>query len=335
MIYGVKELKEKGRNSGKPEEATGVEVENTDLLINQMNSIILEYIAPRTVPQVVIKSIPGFKLGPVILIRIKRSATGPHAVWMDKKALFYIRSSNSSDPMDVDEIRMSFTMAKTLTENMRDFRQERISKIISGNTPVPLIESPKLVMHFLPYEAFDPTTKKNYTEKFATDYYELRPYPCGSLEPRYNFDGFLVYCSKHGSHKSVAYSQCFEEGNIEMVVTDFIQTNGSKFIHNGFDVNLMRSAMNSMKRIISIGINAPVIIFISVLGVRGFSIDMGPAYGNEHHPIEHNNLLLSEVIVKDLNESETDFLKTPIDTIWRACGYPRNMRLDEDGRRIN
>ncbi|MEW5913052.1 MAG: ATP-binding protein [Thermodesulfobacteriota bacterium] len=336
ILYGVKEGKDKGRNSGKIEKVIGVSVENVDQKILQIKDIVNDLIEPRIIPQMLIKGVEGFELGPVLLIRVNRSATGPHAVWMDKKALFYVRSSNSTDLMDVDEIRMSFTMAKMLVDNIKYFRQERINKIINRDTPVQLMAGPKMVIHVLPYEAFDLTSRNDYTESFSRNYSKLMPYTCGNPEPRYNFDGFLIPCREKDSRASTAYCQCFESGNLEVVLTDFVyNSNGNNLLRTNFDIPLIQNTKKCIDRIISLGINAPIVVFISLLGVKGYSIDLGPRFGNQLDIIEHNNLLLREIVVRDLKESTTNILKTPIDTIWRACGFPRNMHYDEDGNRMN
>jgi hypothetical protein len=336
IVYGILESQEDGRNSGKIEKIIGVADKNIDQTILQIKDLVNDLIEPRIVPQVLIKGVEGFESGPVLLIRVTRSATNPHAVWMDKKALFYVRSSNSTDLMDVDEIRMSFTMAKMLVDNIKDFRQERINKIINRDTPVQLIAGPKMVIHVLPYEAFALTSRNDYTESFSRNYSELMPYTCVNPEPRYNFDGFLIPCREKDSRDSTAYCQCFESGNLEVVLTDFVYTsNGSNLLRTDFEIPLIQSTKKCIKRIISLGINAPVVVFISLLGVNGYSIDLGPRFGNQLDIIEHNNLLLREIVVRDLKESVISILKTPIDTIWRACGFPRNMHYDEDGIKTN
>jgi len=68
---------------------------------------------------------------------------------------FYSRNSAGKYPLDVSEICALFALSETTTERIRNFRLERLSKIISGETQVALDEAPKTVLHIIPFGAFD------------------------------------------------------------------------------------------------------------------------------------------------------------------------------------
>jgi len=340
IIYGVSEEREEienGRIPGRPGEITGVQTDDSDELIRQIKDIILNNIEPRIVPQVVARAIHGFDLGPVIVIRVRRSATGPHAVWMDKKALFYVRSSNSTDLMDVNEIRMSFTMKESLLDRMKAFRQERIEKITANDTPTPLSSGAKLVLHILPVESFDPLAHKNLVSQFSTNWHELIPVGYDGADSRFNFEGFLVHYSSQAGGPSLAYCQCFEAGPIELAFADIALTHQDKtYINRDFDQDLVLNAKKYLTRLQQMQVSFPIVFILSFLFVRNHRLHVVDRLGrNAGDSINHDHLLLSEIFVNSSTEKPSAFLKPAIDSIWRACGFARNMNYDEDGNKIN
>ena len=56
--------------------------------------------------------------------------------------------------MDVQEIRSAFALSEDLPERIRKFRDERVSRVLAGDTPVRLDAGPKIVLHVVPIAAF-------------------------------------------------------------------------------------------------------------------------------------------------------------------------------------
>jgi hypothetical protein len=91
----------------------------------------------------------------VVLLRVPWSWAQPHMVRMDHVNRFYYRHSAGKDIMNVNRLRASFAMTTRLEEQIRSYRQERVSLIrqsISGHlTPPP---GPTVIMHVVPFESF-------------------------------------------------------------------------------------------------------------------------------------------------------------------------------------
>lgn len=337
IIYGVSEEREEienGRIPGRPGEITGVQTDDPDGLIRQIKDIILNNIEPRIVPQVVARCIPGFAPNPVIVIRIKRSATGPHAVWMDKKALFYVRSSNSTDLMDVNEIRMSFTMKESLLDRMKAFRQERIDKIIAGDTPIPVHSGAKLVLHVLPVETFDPISRQNILDdSYSTGWKYLIPNKdLSSANYRFNFDGLLVHHTESNEGITPVYCQLFDDGKTEVVDTKITYEN---YIYRTFDKNIISNTKQYLAHLSAKGVSCPVFIMISFLSVRNHHIYLDLGFDRSAgKPIDRDNLLFPEVLVNSFDEDTEVLLRPALDSFWRSCGFAKNLNYNENNERI-
>lgn len=122
---------------GIPVELPGIEIASVDREILRLEHVLLNGLEPR---------VPRPELGPVevatgryvLIIRIPRSWVGPHRV--QKNSKFYARTSAGRYELDVGELRAAFTASEAIPTRIRDFRTERLARIHSRETPVPLIE---------------------------------------------------------------------------------------------------------------------------------------------------------------------------------------------------
>ncbi len=96
--------------------------------------------------------------GHVLLVRVPRSYNPPHRIVRVGKGQnrFWSRSSAGKYEPNVDELRTLFTLAPQLTDRIRDFRFNRIARIVAGDAPVQLLDKSCLIIHIVPFSAFDP-----------------------------------------------------------------------------------------------------------------------------------------------------------------------------------
>lgn len=135
--------------------------------------------------------------------------------------------------MDVDEVRRAFVLSESVTDRIRAFRAERLGRVVSGETPVPIKGIGKVVLHVVPISAFDspasvvdldirqPPLNERLLLPISVisgsgDELEanLLDYP-KDFWPRYNFDGML--CDFQVGRADSGYVQLFRTGIIEAV----------------------------------------------------------------------------------------------------------------------
>ena len=105
IIYGVIE----NRKSGKPEKAEGIEIDNVDQNILQLEQIIRDGIEPNIPSSALnIKEIQLKNSKYVLIIRISRSWISPHRVSFKAWDRFYTRSTNGKYRFDIQELRAAF-----------------------------------------------------------------------------------------------------------------------------------------------------------------------------------------------------------------------------------
>jgi hypothetical protein len=88
---------------------------------------------------------------------------------------------------------------------MRDFRLNRIAQIAAGDTPVPLSEGACLVVHVIPFSAFDLRAPLSLQSALAGQNWQKFSHT-QPITRRINFDGFFTLTdvvagnSKYGNY---------------------------------------------------------------------------------------------------------------------------------------
>src|SRR4029079_9842290 len=131
LIIGMAEDK------GVPTELIGLDMDDLDAEKNRLDHIIQNGIQPRLIPG---HQIHGVTLNQssriAIVIRVRKSLTMPHMVTFKNTSKFYSRNWHGKYQLDVGEIRNLFLMSETAIDTVRNFRTERLSKIIAEETPI-------------------------------------------------------------------------------------------------------------------------------------------------------------------------------------------------------
>jgi Schlafen, AlbA_2 len=333
ILYGVRERRDgDGKPTGIPESADGLNGVNADSEILRLESIIRSSLAPR-VPGFRSKSIDGFSNGSVLVLWIPKSWSGPHMVTYKNHSRFYSRSSNGKYAMDVSEIRSGFALSEDVPEKIRDFRDQRISKIITNDTPVPVLELPKIVLHLVPMSSLTGAQQFHVAEIY-TRRQQLEPVSFESTSHRVNFDGVVIFRIDADSPRCDAYVQAFRNGTIEAIETaEFEEANGKKFILSlAFEKNLISATTRFLKLQANLGIPPPIFVMISLLGVKGFTMRTNdPHQSVRTTPIDRDVLLLPEIIVEEFDQEPSSLLRPVFDAVWQAAGFLRSAYYDANG----
>ena len=330
LIYGILE----DRDTGIPKTLEGLTIENVDQEISRLDSIIRDGIEPRILGTI-IKPVKLSNSKTALIIRVPKSWISPHRVSFKGHDKFYSRSTNGKYPLDVAELRIAFNLSGTITERIRKFREDRISKIFANETPVPFYDTAKIVLHLIPIISFNPAQSYE-INKIASHPEKMRPIYSSGWNHRYNFDGFLTY-SDGREEKSHSYVQLFKNGIIEAVeglLLEPTHKQGKLLIPIiAYEKELIKSLPDYLSVLKTLNVELPVFIFISLLGVKGYSMDVGRRrFGiDDVHTIDRDILLLPEIVIEDYEVSAKDILRPCFDSIWNACGFPRSLNYNDAG----
>jgi hypothetical protein len=331
LIIGISE------NDGIPGSLVGIEVLNKDENLLRLENMIRDGIEPR-LPSINIRQVDLSSSKTVIIVRIGNSWLSPHRVTFKGHDKFYSRSSNGKYALDVSELRTAFTLADSFAEKIRRFREERVSRILADETPVPFSRDPKIVLHLIPFASLK-SGEKIEIHKISANPGMLPPICSTGWDGRYNLDGYVTY-SYIATEKADAYTQLYRNGIVEAVNGNLIRKDvqGVRRIPNvAFENKLIESLGAYLRIYRDIEIQPPVILFLTLLGVRGCTLHVDEFL----HPffrasaIDRDIVLLPEVIIEDLAAGSDQLLKPCFDAVWNACGYAGSANYDpKSGQRL-
>ncbi len=332
LIFGI----EQDNQTGAPKSLIGIEIENIDKEKTRLDNVIRDGVEPRILATK-IHPIPLNNSRYAILIRIQKSWNGPHRIKANSK--FYARNSSGKYEMDVDELRVAFNLAETLTERIKNFRADRVAKILADETPVPLLPFPKIILHLIPVNAFNPTQKYD-INSIASNAYDRLPLLYKSVQNyRYNLEGLFTF-SDNEKGKLSAYTQLYRNGIIEAVDALFlhpreINNTKVKVIPDAIEERLIKATYAYLKLLSELTVEPPIFIFLSFFGVKNYKMTYKNAHFMEESlPIDRDLLLLPEGIVEYYGNKIQNNLKALFDLLWNACGCEGSLNYDEDGNRI-
>jgi len=324
--------------NGIPTEIQGLETDNVDKEKLRLDQLIRDGI-DQSIPSINIKDIRLSNGKIVFLIRVVQSWISPHRVTLGGHNEFYSRNSAGKYRLDVDELRIAFTLSETIKTKIMDFRVERISRILSNDTPIQLIENPKVILHLIPLSSFGRVQSIDLKKASSNPVRNLNPIYGTAEDWRYNFDGYLTYCRFDEGFRS--YVQLYRNGIIEAVEAALIRPGEKNLIrHITFEEKLIESVTRYLNTLKSLDINPPIFIFLTLLGVRGYTMEIRNhqfLYDDETlHKIDKDILFLPEIVIENFdNDIPMLMKKICFDAIWNACGFEKSLNYDENNKRIS
>lgn len=325
LILGIKE------NDGIPTDICGITTTDLDAEVRRLDQMILNNITPR-IPGYRIRAISMENGKTVVMVRVPKSWNGPHMVEIGGTQRFYSRKANSKYLLSVDEIRSQFLLSESTNERIRQFRMERLGNIVAGDIPSPLQENqPRVVVHVLPLSSFSSNVQYPLDDlEYNTDL--LRPLALVRSNRWYNLDGLVVQ-SWH-KDKPAGYIVLYTSGKIEEVDT---YLTGREYHENMINVYMLEKCMlESVSRHLAIyqklGIESPIVVMLSLLGVRGIELSASGSPPFSTKPIDRDNLIIPEVVLPNNQADVVAYLRPIFDAIWRSGGWRKSETFSDDGK---
>ena len=269
----------------------------------------------------------------LILTYIPKSFNPPHVVNYQGHWKFYSRNSKGKYPMDLGEVRNSISLSDSLSDKIRNFQLERISRIISNDISIPLVDDPKMIVHLIPLISFDKGSRIDLSS-YVDNYSKLKPLFDSASFQRFNLDGLIVYSATSDHLTSDAYSILFHNGIIESLngrVLSFYGRNKKAFPIRAIQEGLFNHVESYLEQLNSLGIFSPIVLYVTFLGIKGYSFDSNDPFFYVGQPVDRENLFLPEVIINDYEENISKILRPVLDSLWQSFGYSKCRDYDENG----
>jgi hypothetical protein len=325
LVFGMDEV------GGLPTQIVGVQVADLDLEIRRLDSILAAGLSPRI--RYAMRTVMTAAGERVLVLRIERSWAGPHRVVFQQQDKFYGRNSAGKYPLDVNELRAAFTLSSVATERIRAFRTDRIIALSNNQTPLPFMDSPKVVFHCIPLDAFAGTAQYNVLPLYNNPV-PLSPMGTTTWDRRLNLDGVLAFGTQQ---PCVSYTQLYRNGTIEVVQGRILahEYEGRMVIPSvTYERYILEYLPRCFNLLQTIGANVPAVVALTLLKTKGLYMGVRNLWDQPGYPIDSESLVLPDVIVDSFATPPNHVLRPLFDLIWNACGLPSSDNFDGNGNWI-
>lgn len=331
IIYGISENNENGKNTGIPKEIVGLALGNADQEIIRLGQCIQASIKPALhgcQVECVEDKANGKK---VVVISIAQSWSPPHMVSVKGSTKFFTRSDRSKSQMDFTEIKRAFLGSEAFEQKLRNFRSERLGKIIAGDSGFNFEPKAALVCHLIPFSKF--LSGENFSiAQLQNGLQQLPPPSAAGYSPGVNLDG--AYNKSIEDGKITSYVQTFRSGAIEAVDLQILNHSKTEklFASPSCEKEIFRFFDSAVSYLNRLEQEPPFVFFLSLVNVRGYS-----ASGRVSNPffrqtfIDRDHVVLPEQVLEDLDLPGQQALKPSIDSIWNALGKESCCHYNEKG----
>jgi hypothetical protein len=316
ILIGIEE------DSGLHTNIVGVAAD-LDAEMLRLESLLRDRLEPRVLGVRMI-AVPLTNGRHVLVIRVPKSWTRPHAVLQNKSRLIFARNSAGVHEASVDEMRLMFNAGADLWEQAHAFQRERMKLIHGGAGPLSNLSlDARIALHIVPFSAFSAPASVNLSAMLPS---ELVPIWCTGCDYGYNVDGYWT-TSSFG--KLNGYVQVFRNGIIETAAGDFREeSNRGPYISTGgFENRVIKSVADYLTSLKRANVQLPAYIMVSGVRMTGTYV-----YFHPHAPLpkpiqplqaEFKCLLLQSRIIPTL---------TRIGVHSNRCSTQSGMPPDTNGR---
>lgn len=223
------------------------------------------------------------------------------------------------------------TKPASLSDELEDYRSERLRLIRENLQPIVLEPGPKVVLHVVPAKAFENMSLD--LKAVWVEANDLKPL-VGWGSVGFNFDGLMMV--SRGTKHAESYVQVFHTGIVEAVDTAYLRWwHDKKFIPaRGLEDAIIECVTKYSSFQNSLGVTPPLFVMLSLLGVKGYSLTANENYGfSDGREIDRDDLLVP-ALQQDAFELDLSKLLRPVfDRVWNAGGFRQSLSYDQSGNR--
>jgi len=332
LIHGIRERRKGSKATGEPEVVVGLPDIVLDEVMLRLDATLRTGMDPR---------IPGLVLHPVLrplgppclVIRIPRSPHGIHMVTYKGSSRFYGRGTNGCFELDWGQIRSGFLQAEGAHERIRRFREERVLRLLAGETPIQMGDSAKVIFHALPLNGLDVWP----VFQTLSDHQRMNGMTPMGGQPsdwRYNLDGFVLHTNRDNPSLQT-YVQCFRDGGLEAMSGGAVlagDPQGTGFYGVAVELNVIKALTRWQQLWTLLGVAAPVVLALTLSGVKGYRVlAAGSIWDTHSETFDRDVVMIPEVVVQDLAAPPESLLRPLFDLMWNCGGWARSPSYSAEG----
>ena len=302
--------------------------ENPDQEPRRLLDVLMNGVEPR-LPGVHVQPI-AVTGGSVFVLRVPQSWAGPHRVKTNQH--FFLREGPRKRQLDVPEIRSLFLRSDSQAQKVRDFRTDRLGKLIAGETPIKLVQGAVLAIHLVPTQA-----ALGLMSVDPVPYLDRRQLPvlgAAGANPRLNIDGVLT-ARNWTEQGTYGYAQFFRNGFFESVYVLITHAqHGATLGSVGYEEKLIALVRAFRNELAHLGFGAEITMMLSIIGAKQVELGLDRhrfAFLDAHQGrFDRDTLVLPDVILPE-SLPEAQALRPVFDLVWQAAGLNGSINYNSDG----
>ena len=276
----------------------------------------------------------------IIVIYVPRSSNPPHRVKLNGK--YYGRKSASVKELSREELRQLFSgqsnsEQSSIEERAKTFIGQRFQKIQANDGIVQLSEeNGTLVMHLVPLPDFekerciDVGKIRELYDKYS--HFQLME-PLRTSSRKIHSEGYCIY--DNFGHPCLGYTQIFQNGVIEVTNKKVFwhdKREGFTFPARALPESLICALNNYMKGLRKLEITPPILLQISMMGIKGLSIYFDGTSLEEPSPYKHDVLDLPASVISEFRADKNyqSVMAKQMHSLWNAFGLERCFYFNEN-----
>ncbi len=307
---------------------------SVDEEVRRIQDILLHQAEPK-LPGVLVQAVSVTeegKSGYVLIVRVPQSWAAPHRVKTNQH--IYVREGLRKRPLDIPELRAAFVRSENQAQRVRDFRSERLAKVLANLTPTALMSGPQLVVHVIPTQAalglvqIDPLPYSR-----GESYIPLMNIDNGNAA-KLNFDGaYAIY--KNHEDKVETYTQVFRQGYFESVWILKQWEQSPEFVLPGVGYErAINNFLSKVRRQLNLcGLNEEVAVFLSLLQADHVVLTGPPECGfgpKTFNYFDRTSLLLPDVLIP-VDMTPGRGMRPAYDLMCQSAGMEGSRNYGDDG----
>lgn len=310
----------------------GVAVTNLEAFTQSIENILRSRIEPR-LPNVDLHAVSCGDEKWAVVIRTSRSWLGPHRSLFNNH--FHIRTSDSTRTLDVPELRVAFGLRENGIERIDAFRRDRLSKIMSGETPIRLRDGAHVALHLAPLPSFINRDIFDLADVIANGSHMPVPLRGEGRYAAMNLLGVYNHLGDDGQG-ATGYGQLFRSGAYEGVATESGENGGHRYI---VGAQLGNTIVGAVRRYIALQehyqFDFPTFGMISVCNAAGLHMlaNATGLAGNDYltRPLRDDVVAFPEFVIEGANVDVAQVLRAPLNVVWNAFELPFCQMYNQQG----
>lgn len=323
ILFGVED------RDGVAVSLPGVEITNLDAETLRLENLLRDGVSPRLTCKIIAIKLDHERY--VLAIQVLDGWNKPHMVTLSGTNKFYARNAAGKYLLEVEQIRKLVLDADGRANTLKRIREERVTKILLNETPVPMEATGKVVLHIIPQSASSDRSVpvENYFNRTA----EVQPMGTSGWNDLINFDGFLAYSGSHEEGGlSYSYVQLFRNGMIEAVDGGLLDGGGVP--PTALEKIILESISKYWKTFRELNSGIGGYVSITVTGVKGMTMQVSPVRltRRNNKPLDRNVLVLPDILVDGDTPEFDRVFRGSFDLLWQAWGFGGSDGYGADGK---